>query len=178
MTSEEIKSNLSMQDVLYKYGIKVHRSGMASCPFHSDKHPSMKVFKDGYKCFSCNRDGDIFKFVMEYENVSFSEAFKILGGSYEKRSPAEHSKFMEEKRKREAERKSEKDFIDTINKTLTGLRTAVKIYEPFSDKWVEAINNLTYIEGMYETIFILREEVNKLDVYRKCKRINNGLGIG
>ena len=42
----------------------------------------MQIFKDGYNCHSCGRNGDILSFMMEYENISFKEAFLRLGGSY------------------------------------------------------------------------------------------------
>ncbi len=46
------------------------------CPFHDDNNPSMSVNRDKkiYKCFSCGATGTVFKFIMDYENVSFSEA--------------------------------------------------------------------------------------------------------
>ena len=84
MTVEEIKDNLTMQEVLAQYGIKV-RGNMCSCPFHGeDRHPSMQIFNDGYKCHTCLEYGDIFKFVQRMEGCDFKEAFLRLGGSYEK----------------------------------------------------------------------------------------------
>ena len=50
------------------------------CPFHDDHNPSMSVSeeKQMYKCFVCGNAGNVFNFVMEYENVSFMEAVKII----------------------------------------------------------------------------------------------------
>ncbi|MCI5610176.1 MAG: CHC2 zinc finger domain-containing protein, partial [Roseburia sp.] len=39
----EIKSMISVRQVAESYGLKVNRNGMACCPFHNDKHPSMKI---------------------------------------------------------------------------------------------------------------------------------------
>lgn len=69
MTVEEIKSQKTMFDILPQYNIRPNRSMMVSCPFHKDRHPSMKIYKDGFKCFTCGKYGDIFVFVQEMENV-------------------------------------------------------------------------------------------------------------
>ena len=48
------------------------------CPFHDDTNPSMSVSpaKQIYKCFSCGATGNVFKFIMDYENIPFLEAVK------------------------------------------------------------------------------------------------------
>lgn len=50
------------------------------CPFHPDHSPSMSVSREKqiYKCFSCRASGNVFKFVMDYENISFIEAVKMI----------------------------------------------------------------------------------------------------
>lgn len=50
------------------------------CPFHDDTNPSMSVSRDKqiYKCFSCGASGNVFNFVMDYENVDFKEAASVL----------------------------------------------------------------------------------------------------
>lgn len=50
------------------------------CPFHDDHSPSMSVSKEKqiYRCFSCGASGNVFKFVMDYENIPFIEALKII----------------------------------------------------------------------------------------------------
>ena len=97
MTAEEIKQSVTMGDVLARYGIKVNRNGMCCCPIHGEKHPSMKVYKDGYKCFACNSAGDVFSFVMAYEGVDFKTAFATLGGTYE-RQPNKTARIVRNKK--------------------------------------------------------------------------------
>ena len=84
MTLEEIKENVTMRDVMDKYKIKVSRSNMCCCPIHKEKHPSMKIYKDSFNCFSCGAHGDIFSFVQEMEKCDFKTAFMFLGGTYDK----------------------------------------------------------------------------------------------
>lgn len=66
---QEVKSRLSMQDIVNGYGIEINRSGFCSCPFHEEKTPSMKIYEKGYYCFGCNEKGDQIKFVQKLFNL-------------------------------------------------------------------------------------------------------------
>jgi len=57
----QIKDQVSTREVAEHYGIKVNRAGMACCPFHEDKRPSMKVNKN-FICFGCQEKGDVIRF--------------------------------------------------------------------------------------------------------------------
>ena len=57
----QIKNQVSTREVAEHYGIKVNRAGMACCPFHPDKTPSMKVDKN-FVCFGCQEKGDVIRF--------------------------------------------------------------------------------------------------------------------
>ncbi len=79
---EEIRARSDIVDVISGY-IKLQRKGsnyVGVCPFHNDRNPSMSVNQPRqiYHCFSCGAGGDVFKFVMEYENLTFPEAMKVL----------------------------------------------------------------------------------------------------
>ena len=87
MTKEEIKETYSMRDILERYGLEINRAGFCHCPFHQgDRDASLKVYEKDFNCFGCGVNGDIFTFIQRMENVSFREAFLILGGTYEKPS--------------------------------------------------------------------------------------------
>src|SRR5574344_2269249 len=78
----EIRKNIDIVDIISSY-IPLTQKGknyFGICPFHDDNHPSMSVSKEKqiYTCFSCGATGNVFKFVMDYENISFIEAVKML----------------------------------------------------------------------------------------------------
>ena len=118
MTLEEIKETVTMRDVMDKYKIKVSRSNMCCCPIHKEKHPSMKIYKDSFNCFSCGAHGDIFSFVQEMEKCDFKTAFMFLGGTYDKdkKSVRNALKCVEEARK-EREARKDRERIALIKKS-------------------------------------------------------------
>ena len=93
-----IKEKLDVVDFLKGY-IQLQPAGRnfkGLCPFHREKTPSFMVSpeRQSWHCFGCNIGGDIFGFVMRYENVEFAEALKILadkaGVELKRVSPAEY----------------------------------------------------------------------------------------
>ncbi len=81
----EIRDSVDIVDIISNYVSLVPKGKnyFGVCPFHDDNNPSMSVNKDKkiYKCFSCGATGTVFKFVMDYENISFIEAVKKVGES-------------------------------------------------------------------------------------------------
>ena len=59
---DSLKQNVTARQAAELYGIPVNRYGMAVCPFHDDKNPSMKV-DNRFHCFGCQADGDAVDFV-------------------------------------------------------------------------------------------------------------------
>lgn len=81
---DEIKSKLRLSEVVSSY-VRIKRQGStddykACCPFHKEKTPSFIVHDDKgfYKCFGCQKSGNMFSFVMEMEHVTFPESIEIL----------------------------------------------------------------------------------------------------
>tara|TARA_Y100001934_G_scaffold131827_1_gene159879 strand:- start:581 stop:2401 length:1821 start_codon:yes stop_codon:yes gene_type:complete len=82
-TKEQIRAANSIQDVITSYIGPLKPAGanfLALCPFHKEKTPSFNVnpVRQSFHCFGCNAGGDVFKFVMQYENITFMEALKRL----------------------------------------------------------------------------------------------------
>ena len=79
-TLNEIRNNLDIVEVISSY-LPLTSKGknyFGVCPFHDDHSPSMSVSKEKqiYTCFSCGATGNVFKFIQDYENISFLEAVK------------------------------------------------------------------------------------------------------
>src|SRR5512146_1827555 len=81
---EEIRSSANIVDVISGY-VQLRKRGknfLGLCPFHSEKTPSFTVSEDKqiFHCFGCHTGGNVFKFLMEYEKISFIEAVQELAG--------------------------------------------------------------------------------------------------
>lgn len=79
---EEIRSKNDIVDVIGSY-VHLAKKGanyMACCPFHNEKTPSFSVSrsKQMFYCFGCGKGGNVFTFLMQYENYSFTEALRAL----------------------------------------------------------------------------------------------------
>lgn len=70
---ETVKQSVTTRQAAERYGIKVGRNGMACCPFHKDRTPSMKV-DERYYCFGCGVTGDVIDFVASFHNVGKKDA--------------------------------------------------------------------------------------------------------
>lgn len=86
--AEQLKSQLNIVDVIGQV-VRLKRQGagpryVGLCPFHSDKRPSFSVHGalQIYKCFACDAAGDVFKFVMDKEGLTFPETLKVLAERY------------------------------------------------------------------------------------------------
>src|ERR1700761_2232145 len=86
--AEQLKNQLNIVDVVGQY-VRLKRQGGGSryvglCPFHSEKTPSFGVHStlQIYKCFGCGAAGDVFRFVMEREGLTFPETLKLLAERY------------------------------------------------------------------------------------------------
>ena len=94
---EEVRSRNDIVDVISGY-VKLQRKGSSYfglCPFHNEKSPSFSVSpgKQMYYCFGCGAGGNVFTFLMEYENFTFVEAVKHLADRAGVKLPeAEYSK--------------------------------------------------------------------------------------
>ena len=73
----QIKSQVTTRQAAERYGVPVNRSGMACCPFHDDRHPSMKIDERFY-CFGCHTTGDVIDFTAKLFDLSLYDAAKKL----------------------------------------------------------------------------------------------------
>lgn len=135
---EEIRARLSVVDVVGGY-IAIKGSGSsykACCPFHNEKSPSLMISesKGVWHCFGCGLGGDIFKFVMLYENVEKKDALRILA----KKSGVE----LEPLKPKSVEEKIvEKEKINKFEQGLKYLEWSTKLYHQILLKILQQRDN-------------------------------------
>ena len=79
---ESIKAAISVKQSAEHYGLKVSRNGMACCPFHNDRHPSLKLNEEYFFCFGCGAKGDVIDFVARLFDLSSYEAAQRLAADF------------------------------------------------------------------------------------------------
>ena len=88
---ETVKQSITVREAAQMYGIEINRSGMACCPFHDDKNPSMKLNEEYFYCFGCGATGDVIDFTARLYNLSPKEAAEKLaqdfGLAYDSQAP-------------------------------------------------------------------------------------------
>lgn len=159
---ETVRTNVKAIDVVLMAGFQPNRSKMICCPFHNDKHPSMKVDRR-YFCFGCGAKGDAIDFVSNYYGLSLKEAAeKIIsdfGLTYHNIGYAEGVRKPIAAKRSEyqiwAEKKQE--LFAHLSRLHEQLREMKMKYAPkdredseWSPLFVMAAKELTYVEYLYD----------------------------
>ena len=159
---ETVRTNVKAVDVVLMAGFQPNRSKMICCPFHNDKHPSMKVDRR-YFCFGCGVKGDAVDFVANYYGLSLKEAaekiISDLGLTYNNTGYAEGVRKPIAAKRSEyqiwAEKKQE--LFAHLSRLHEQLREMKMRYAPkdredseWSPLFVMAAKELTYVEYLYD----------------------------
>lgn len=135
---EEVRQRNDIVDVISSY-VKLKKTGsnyVGLCPFHNEKSPSFSVSgsRQMYHCFGCGVGGNVFTFIMEYENFTFLEALKYLADRCGMQLP-------EAQQTPEARRQA-----DVRNRILEINKEAAKYYV-YQLKSPQGQQALSYLEG-------------------------------
>ena len=79
---ENIKAAISVKQAAEHYGLKASRNSMACCPFHNDRHPSLKLNEDFFFCFGCGAKGDVIDFVARLFDLTSLQAAQKLAADF------------------------------------------------------------------------------------------------
>lgn len=162
---EAVRDAVTTRQAAEIYGIKIRRNGMACCPFHPDKTPSMKLDKR-YHCFGCGADGDAINFVAEYFGLSKSDAAKQLaadfGICYEEKdeswrpSVRTAPKLTPAQEYQRAEYRCYRVYCDYCHllREWKEERRPQSPEEKFDGLFVEACHKLSYVEYVLDEIFL------------------------
>ncbi|MCX4298382.1 MAG: CHC2 zinc finger domain-containing protein [Lachnospiraceae bacterium] len=129
----EVKEHLTARQAAEYYGLKVKKNGTACCPFHDDRHPSMKIDKN-YHCFACGAGGDAVDYVSRMFGLSQHDAALKLIEDFvlpvdEKRSAELNVQEKERIRREKAERERithiRECFDKWCNQTIDILKSCI-----------------------------------------------------
>lgn len=160
---EAVKQSVTTRQAAEHYGIHVGRNGMACCPFHNDKTPSMKLDRR-YHCFGCGADGDVIDFTAALYGLGKKEAAVQLaqdfGISYEDWKPP-----GKVKKPKPRQKSPEEQFQEAKNRCfriladyLHLLRAWRKDYVPHSPeeavhpRFVEALQKQAQVEYLLDVL--------------------------
>ena len=79
---QNVKYGVNCREAAERYGVSINRQGMALCPFHNDRHPSLYVADDHYYCFACGEHGDVIDFVSKLFRLSLYDAAQKLAADF------------------------------------------------------------------------------------------------
>ena len=146
---ETVKNSVTVKQAAEHYGCKVNRGEMICCPFHDDRHPSMKLNRDYFYCFSCGATGDVIDFVARLFGLSSHEAAKKLAYDFgidpDKRVLCDYLHLLE-RWKVEYAPQSPEDELD--------------------DRFVEACHMIEYVNDLLDVLMFaeLEQRVKAVDM--------------
>ena len=166
---EAVKQSVSTKEAAEFYGIKVSRTGMACCPFHDDKNPSMKV-DQRFHCFGCGADGDVIDFTAKLFNLSPKEAAEKLaqdfGLIYDSQAPPRR-RYVRQKTEAQKFREDRQrcyrvlsDYYYLLKKWEADRSPRTPEEEPHP-RFVEAIQKKAYVEYLLDLFLYESEEEQK-----------------
>ena len=105
---ETVKTTITPRQAAEHFGLAVGRTGMTCCPFHDDRHPSMKLNEEAFYCFGCGEKGDVIDFTAKLYGITNLEAAQKLAADFgiTAGKPSVLAKLKDYKTQAEEERKS------------------------------------------------------------------------
>ena len=180
-TYETIKAAISVKQAADHYGLKVSRYGMACCPFHNDRHPSLKLNEDYFFCFGCGAKGDVIDLVAKLFDLSIYEAAQKLAVDFglDPKPPTAAAMVKPKRPHIRQFREDEMMCFWVLTDYLHLLEDWKVRYAPktpddaLDDRFVEACQMLDYIEYLADILTVgdLEERVAVVDELMKEGKI-------
>lgn len=171
--ANEIKSRVSMPEMMWRYGFELDRSGFCKCPLHSEKSGSFKAYPGsrGFYCFGCGAHGSVIDFVMQYFRLTFQDAIAKINTDFSLGLPIGERISLRQRREmehRQRERQEERNREQRERERLEGeywaafdvwkkYDTNKREYAPkspsedFHPLYIEAIKNIDYASYLLDT---------------------------
>ena len=179
---EAVKGSVTVWEAAQMYGIEVNRSGMACCPFHDDKNPSMKLNEEYFYCFGCGATGDVIGLTARLYNLSPKEAAEKLaqdfGLIYDSQAPPRRNYVRQ---KTEAQKFKESrdhafrilaDYFHLLRKWETNYTPKTPV-ESMHPRFLEAVQQKDYIGYLLDSFLEDSPEEQKLWIAEHQSTIAN-----
>ena len=162
--ANEIKSRVSMPEMMVRYGFELDRSGFCKCPLHGEKTGSFKAYSGnrGFYCFGCGAHGSVIDFVMQYFGLTFQDAIVKINTDFslgfpigERISLRKRREMEHRQRERQEERNREQMELERLEGEYWSAFDVWKKYdtnkreyapkspsEDFHPLFVEAVKNI------------------------------------
>ena len=175
---ELVKQNICVPDAAEHYELQVNRNGMCHCPFHEDRHPSMKLNKRYFYCFGCGATGDVIDLVARLFDLSSYEAAQKLAQDFgidPDKPPAAIALPKPERPQLKAYRQEEVHCLRVLYDYLHLLESWKVQYAPktledvLDDRFVEACQMLDYVEYLADLLIAaeLEQRVKIVEMLNK-----------
>ncbi len=179
---DAVREEATAYDVAVNYGLKPNRAKMICCPFHQDKHPSMKVDKR-YYCFGCGAHGDAIDFVANLYGIGMKEAaikiatdFHIF---YDDKLPTSFELRNQEMKKSKVRKwaKDKRELCQRISKLHSYLREMKIKYAPkniedsdWSSLFKLAVDDFEIVDYYYELFILESTDEEQKKIYEELKK--------
>mgnify|MGYP000445834218 FL=1 len=175
---ELVKQTIQVRDAAEHYGLQINHSGMCRCPFHEDRHPSMKLNERYFYCFGCGATGDVIDLVARLFGLSSYEAAKKLTHDFgidPDKPPAATAQPKPERPLLKAYRQEEVRCLRVLCDYLHLLESWKVQYAPktpedaLDDRFVEACQMLDYVEYLADLLIAaeLEQRVKIVEMLNK-----------
>ena len=175
---ELVKQAVCVPEAATYYGLQVNRNGMTCCPFHDDRHPSMKLNERYFYCFGCGATGDVIDLVARLFNLSNYEAAQKLAHDFEidpDKPPAAIALPKPERPLLRTYRQEEVRCLRVLCDYLHLLERWKVQYAPktaadtLDDRFVEAFQMLDYVEYLADLLIAaeLEQRVKIVEMLNK-----------
>ena len=170
---ETVKASVSVPDAAKMYGLRPNHHGMVRCPFHDDRHPSLKLNEDYFFCFGCGAKGDVIDLVARLFNLTSLQAAQKLAADFglDPKPPTAAAMVKPKRPHIRQFREDEMLCFRVLTDYLHLLENWKVLYapktpdEPYDDRFVEACQMHCHIEYMADVLTVgdLEERVALVD---------------
>lgn len=159
---ESVKAAVPVPRAAENYGLRLNRGRMACCPFHDDRHPSLKLSEDYFYCFGCGATGDVIDFTSRLFGLTTYEAAMKLAADFriDTGRPPPTSIIAKLNRRKNAQALLDRErlCVSALTDYLWLLRdwnvryAPQSPHEPIHDRFAEACHRLDYVEYLLDEL--------------------------